>query len=104
MLKAEERRALEEIRRRRRRAKYQAIGFVAVCIVGGIPMNGRPIAMIPIALIAIVIASGFFYSASVIQLVRLFRARCPRCANRFFGRQRGSRYAFGRTLWASRCL
>ena len=100
----EERQGLEEIRTRRRSVKYHAVGFVAICVIGGIPTGHGPLAMRPFGLITVFVCAGVLYHMSGLLMVKLVRARCPRCGHRFFAAQRG--FIFGRiarSLWASHC-
>lgn len=104
MVTVEERRGLEEIRTRRRSVKYHALGFVGICVVGGIPTGHGPLAARPLGLIIVFIGAGVLYHMSGLMMVKLFRAQCPRCGHRFFAARRG--FIFGRiarSLWASHC-
>jgi ribosomal protein S27AE len=104
LVTAEERQGLELIQKRRRNAKYHVIGFVGICIVGGIPTGHGPIAARPAGLVAIFIGAGVLYHMSGLIMVKLFRTRCPRCGHHFFTARHG--FFLGRivrSLWASSC-
>jgi len=103
-LTAEERLRLSEILARRRSAKLHALGFVAICIIGGIPTSHGPLAFTPLGLIIVLVATGVLYHMSGLLMIKLFRAPCPRCGQRFFAASRGLFVGrIARSLWASSC-
>ncbi len=105
MLSREERETLQEIRNRFRIGKWCLIGFVALGLIGGIPVNDRPLIAFPLALVPLLFASGFLWSISVYSFTRSLARACPRCGAGH-GESAHSMWSVmtRRTFWGSRCL
>jgi ribosomal protein S27AE len=105
MISDEERKRLERIKGRGRTARLSATCFVAVGIVGGIPVGNGPLIMIPAAAILSLIVAGVFWSLMIGSMAVRLRDRCPRCSDLFFRARSLARLPLGvRALWGRHCV
>ena len=104
MLTPEERTRLEEIRRRGNTAEFSAKCFLAIGLIGGIPVGNKPLIVVPFAMLIILLASGFFWSLLLACVAARARQQCPRCSDLFFKSRALSWLPLGsRALWGNRC-
>src|SRR5258708_36900265 len=104
MISGEERQSLERIKGRGRTARWSATCFVALGIIAGIPVGGRPLIMIPAAAAVSLAIAGIFWSRMIGSLAIRLRDRCPRCADLFFRTKHLARLPLGvRALWGRQC-
>ncbi len=104
MITVKEYDALEQILRRGRLLKFSALGYLAVGLIAGIPVNDRPLLAIPAAAALCLVVAGIFWSVMIGAIVTRGRARCPRCHGLFFNTRRTGFLPFGvRAIWGRRC-
>ncbi len=105
MISGEERKSLERIKGRGRTARWSATCFVAVGIIGGIPVGNGPLIMIPAAAVLALIVAGVFWSLMIGSMAIRLRDRCPRCSDLFFRARSLARLPLGlRALWGRHCV
>lgn len=98
-------RGLERIQHQGRTAKYAAVSFVAVSMLGGIPVHNQPaIIVLPSAMLTCLVLSGICWCLMMAAIGKRMRSRCPRCRDLFFGVRKLSFLPLGlRALWGNHC-
>lgn len=105
MVTTAEREVLEDMRGRLRTGKFALLGFVGMGLIGGIPVNNRPLFVLPEALVPLLFLSGILWSLFVYSFTRSLARSCPRCGSGTDGEPRSKWSALThRTFWGSRCM
>ncbi len=99
-------RGLERIQHQGRIAKYCALGFLAVSMLGGIPVHDKPVMLaLPAAMLTCLVLCGVCWTLMVAAVGRRMRSRCPRCRTLFFGIRKLRYLPVGlRALWGNHCV
>jgi len=105
MVSRAEREVLEDMRGRLRIGKFALLGFFGLGLVAGVPVNDRPLLLLPAAMIPLLFVSGILWSLSVYSFTRSLARSCPRCGLGTDDHQRSMWSALTRrTFWGSRCM
>ncbi len=98
-------RGLERIRHQGRIAKHSALAFLAIGILGRIPINDKPaMRVVPAATLPCLLLCGVCWTVMMSAVGRRMRSRCPRCRHLFFGIRKMSYLPLGlRAIWGNHC-
>lgn len=105
MMTRREIRGLEQIQHQGRMARYAALSFVGISMLGGIPVNNKPaIVVLPSAMLTCLLLCGVCWSLMMAAVGKRMRSRCPRCRDLFFGIRKMSFLPLGlRAIWGNHC-